>query len=184
MQSTFPLVVLGLFVAGPAWADTYERTDGETVPIVTLEGQDHPYDGNDLKPNAILGGAELSEANLPEANLQGARLGSANLGRANLAGANLSGARLMQAWILHANLRGANLSRTNLAGANLAGSDLRDANLSGANLTGTFLGKIDRKNARTANLSGAYYVRGSEPRWPQGFDPKAAGVLVKERPKP
>ena len=46
------------------------------------------------------------------------------------------------------------------------------------------VGKIDRKNARIANLSGAYYVRGSEPRWPQGFDPKAAGVLVKERPKP
>jgi uncharacterized protein YjbI with pentapeptide repeats len=183
MQRTLLAVLVGVFVVVPAWAATYERTDGETVPILTLDGQQHPYDGNVLQPKAILGGAELSNADLHEANLRGARLGSANLGRANLAGANLSGARLVQAWILHTNLRGANLSMADLAGANLAGSNLSGANLSGANLTGAFLGKIVRKNSRTANLSGAYYFRGSEPRWPIGFDPKAAGVLVKERPK-
>jgi uncharacterized protein YjbI with pentapeptide repeats len=79
--------------------------------------------------------------------------------------ANLSGANLKQADLTGVfrrrgtewdNFREANLKRANLTGANL-----REANLFGANLT-------------RADLSGA--VADNDTKWPEGFDPVAAGV--------
>ncbi|SVB41131.1 uncharacterized protein METZ01_LOCUS193985, partial [marine metagenome] len=55
-----------------------------------------------------------------------------------------------------ANLEGADLNGVNLEGANLSDAYLNGANLEGADLTSTFADK--------------------DTRWPEGFDPKAAGV--------
>ena len=85
---------------------------------------------------------------------------------ANLRGADLRGANLLGANLLDANLRGANL-----LGADLWGADLRDADLRGANLRDANL--LDA-NLRDANLRGARVDRWT--RWPDGFDPKQAGV--------
>ena len=60
-------------------------------------------------------------------------------------------------------LRGANLSGADLRGANMTGADLRKANLSNANLNG-------------ADLRRAEY--NSETKWPEGFDPVAAGAVL------
>jgi uncharacterized protein YjbI with pentapeptide repeats len=54
---------------------------------------------------------------------------------------------------------GANLTEANLLMADLTGVDLRGANLTGANLEGAWFN--------------------DDTRWPDGFDPVAAGVIYK-----
>ena len=98
-------------------------------------------------------------------------------------GANLTGADLSGVLLGGADLTGANLKGVYLEGANLSGANLHMTNLSGANLTGVFLG------AR-ATASGRLVPVGYEPnlnrtvadrntRWPERFDPVAAGVIIK-----
>ena len=95
----------------------------------------------------------------------------ANLLGANLRGANLLGADLLGANLLGADLRGADLRGADLRGANLLGANLLDANLRGANLLDADLWGA---NLRGANLRDARADRWT--RWPDGFDPKQAGV--------
>jgi hypothetical protein len=83
----------------------------------------------------------------------------ADLRDANLGGAYLGGADLRDADLRDADLRDANLGGANLRGANLGGADLR-----GADLRGAYLG-----DARATQLT----------LWPTGFDPAAAGVVVR-----
>ena len=103
---------------------------------------------------ANLWAADLRDADLRDADLRGADLRDANLGGANLRGADLRGA----------NLRDAYLAGADLGGADLGGADLRGANLRGANL-------------RAADLWDASANRLTV--WPDGFDPIAAGVIVR-----
>ncbi len=120
---------------------------------------------------AWLSNADLSEANLAKANLTGANLSRANLFRAHLRGANLS-----EVYLSGANLSGARLSRVRLRGANLYGVDLTKANLAGVHLAGAYLSGA---NLSGANLYGAYLsgaFADQTTRWPEGFDPEAAGV--------
>ncbi|MER7277079.1 pentapeptide repeat-containing protein [Dactylosporangium sp. NPDC000244] len=68
-------------------------------------------------------------------------------------------------------LRGANLGHAALQRARLAGTDLRDSILEGADLRGTDLAAV--------RLDGAVADGGT--RWPDGFDPVAAGVVIPAR---
>ena len=79
----------------------------------------------------------------------------------NLSGEDLSGKDLSGQYFVYANLTGANLAGADLTGAYISGANLSGANLFGADLSG-------------ANLTGA--VADEETQWPEGFDPKAAGV--------
>ena len=112
----------------------------------------------------MLGGQadSLALAYLRGVELRGALLGGADLFDADLAAADLRNADLGGANLCSADLRGADLG-----GANLLGADLSDANLRGADLSGATL--------MDADLSGALYD--SFTRWPDGFDPKAAGAI-------
>ena len=92
---------------------------------------------------------------------------------ADLSGANLKEADLSQAGFFRAYLRAVfslswdlikrtlRISPADLSGANLEGADLSGANLSGANFGGANLARA-KADAKTT--------------WPEGFDPKAAGV--------
>ena len=126
--------------------------------------------GADLR-EADLRRSILSGADLSGANLSGARLSDANLTNANLRGANLG---FDLPWFSSASLSGAILSETNLEGANLSEANLRrreyaeitmfDANLTGANLTkAVYTGKADGREGT---------------RFPNGFDPQAAGMFL------
>ena len=75
-------------------------------------------------------------------------------------------AKLPQAGLVAANLQGASLIGASLIGASLHGASLMRANLIGAELNGT--------NLEGADLEGAYYDANTK--WPEGFDPKAAGA--------
>nr|BFE56057.1 pentapeptide repeat-containing protein [Dactylosporangium thailandense] len=68
-------------------------------------------------------------------------------------------------------LRGANLGHAAMQRARLAGTDLRDSILEGADLRGTDLAAV--------RLDGAVADAGT--RWPDGFDPVAAGVVIPAR---
>jgi uncharacterized protein YjbI with pentapeptide repeats len=103
--------------------------------------------------DAICTNANLREAALPSANLRAKSLNGADLQRAILIDADLRDAS-----IFDADLRGAMLDGADLQAAQLSDSDLREASLRGANLTGAF--------ATTGT------------RWPDGFDPNAAGVII------
>lgn len=115
--------------------------------------------------------ADLSGANLILANLSGTDLMLANLGGASLSGANLCGAVLSGAYLARANLIGANLKWAVMNGVDLKESNLYQADLSGANLT---LANLSGAYLRKARLEGARYDEAT--RWPDGFDPVAAGA--------
>ena len=65
-----------------------------------------------------------------------------------------------------ADLRRADLFGADLEGVDLSGADLNEANLSGADLGGALLSGV--------NLIGARANKNTV--WPEGFEPKAAGV--------
>lgn len=130
----------------------------------------------------LLSKADLSGANLREANLSRADLSFTNLSRADLSGADLSFANLFSAkidsetqidpkWQLvleivtygaegRDDLGKADLSRANLSFVNLRGADLSEVNLS----------ETDLREAKYDNNT----------KWPDGFDPKAAGAVLNE----
>ena len=80
---------------------------------------------------------------------------------------NLSGAIMTKADLDEADLQGANLVETDLKRSNLYGADLRGAILMNADLAGA---DLDR-----AKLDGAKYDEYTI--FPQGFDPKARGLI-------
>lgn len=115
--------------------------------------------------DAHLGVADLTLARLAGAYFGGAKLINALLVRADLTGAYLNNADLTDAYLNDANLNDAVLSAglygTHLDGAQLQGADLAGAVIEGAHLAGA------RANAST--------------KWPNGFDPDAAGVIFVEQ---
>ena len=69
-----------------------------------------------------------------------------------------------------ADLRRADLFGADLEGVDLSGADLNEANLYEADLGGALLSGV--------NLIGARANKNTT--WPDGFDPKAAGVIFKD----
>lgn len=140
---------------------------------------------------AVLTSADLAGVNLAGANLTAAILYRATLSDANLASATLSNANLMLATLVNAKLfraeltsasvQGANLTQANLAEADLSGANLTDSNLTAASLVGA---NLTRANLTSANFMDANLTRAdlrgawttsSEPIWPAGYNPQAAG---------
>lgn len=154
--------------------------------------------------NADLTEADLKEADLSEASLMGAKLSRANLFGASLPRAIISNADLAGANLVEATLTGVTLSGSNLLGANLSGADLVWAQLvgaefikselSGAYLTGADLTDADFSGANLSaadiygavldgvKLKGAMYS--NKTRWPDGFDPIAAGAILVDKQEP
>ncbi len=77
-----------------------------------------------------------------------------------------TGQMCLRCILSHADLRNANLSKINLRKSTFWRANLSGANLSGADLRGSLLGG--------ANLRGP---NGRGTKWPEGFDPEAAGPL-------
>jgi uncharacterized protein YjbI with pentapeptide repeats len=119
--------------------------------------------------SASLGGVDLSYADLTSTDLGGANLTSANLVYADLTSASLGDADLSGAILRSADLRGARLR-----GARLRGADLRGAFLRGSDLRGVELTSMD---LRGADLAGAFADQHTT--WPDGFDPRGAGVQIR-----
>jgi uncharacterized protein YjbI with pentapeptide repeats len=150
--------------------------------------------GEDLR-DADLTGANLREADLRGAILCDAELSGADLQEADLSDADLTGTNLREANLRGAKLRNAELSGADLQGVDLSGADLRDANISNAKMSGAILVEANLIGAdlSSADLSGAdmsqahlfeadlrvtKYDRYT--RWPEGFDPVAAGAVLEE----
>jgi hypothetical protein len=108
---------------------------------------------------------DLRKADLRNAKFKGARLYDAALQGARLRDADLQGARLDRAI-----LQGARLDDAVLQGARLHDADLQGARLNGANFQEA---QFDRATLRGALADGTT-------KWPDGFDPSAAGVLPSE----
>jgi len=173
----------------------YEIESGAYLKGAYLKGA-YLFRANLFRAN--LEGANLFRANLEGANLEGAYLTGANLARANLGGvylfrANLTGANLTFVSLTRAILTRANLTRVNLTGANLTWANLTRVNLTRVNLEGVYLtganlegANLEGANLTGANLTGANLTGANLKRagadegaiWPEGFDPKAAGVII------
>ena len=83
---------------------------------------------------------------------------------------SLYGADLRNLDFRDTNLSHASLAWTNLCGADLSGTDLRGADLRGSDMT-------------TADISGAVLYESkynNATKWPDGFDPEAAGSVLVE----
>jgi hypothetical protein len=172
-----------------AWSWMKRLGPGLQAPAVAARGID--------LTSALLQDSHLSSASLQGAILEGANLVFANLVRTNLEVANLRAANLRGAFLPEANLQGANLQGASLHGAFLHGANLRAANLRAAKLQAAFLPGANLQGAdlQEADLQGAN-LRGASAtlkdmnlvprtRWPEGFDPTAAGVsFIDAQPEP
>jgi hypothetical protein len=128
-----------------------------------------------------LSGANLVGADLSGADLTGADLTRAFLNRANLTGVGLGGATLERAELIDANLTGANLSvatlsNTRLIRAKFTGAQLDGTVLRGADLTGADFTSVDLEETYLTDASADHTTR-----WPSRFNPRRAGVRVRER---
>lgn len=140
--------------------------------------------------NADLRETKLERANLRKAKLylavmEHAKLAGADLREANLRDVDLTFAKLPNANLRYAILRRAKLPKTDLSAAKLKGADLSHANLFNANLEQANLFKANLKHANLTqanlfktNLSRAIY--NNKTRWPDDFDPVAAGAIRDE----
>ena len=142
-----------------AHAATYQTTTGQRLQLKRNNGTDHPRTG-DLGPGNNLRWAGLARANLQKANLRFADLRNANF--------------------QNVNLRDASLHRALIGGAGFEGANLRGCDLSGAQLDGADFRGVVHWNE--ANWKNARYLRGTEPRWPEGFCPKSVGIEVQDEP--
>jgi pentapeptide repeat protein len=132
--------------------------------------------------NARLRYARLAKADLHFADLTGATLRGADFTKADLTGTSLRRSVLVETNLYQADLRDAVL-----AGAMAEDADLRGTDLSRADLTTAHLGRarLDFADLRGADLTGADLTETSlrdaladdDTRWPDGFDPAAAGVV-------
>ncbi|WP_405764394.1 pentapeptide repeat-containing protein [Streptomyces sp. NBC_00080] len=123
--------------------------------------------------------ANLTQASLVAVNLRHADLKTAILRRARCALADLKGARLVQTDLRDADFTEADLREANVRKADAGGAVFRRADLRLADLRGSDLSTADLHQAR---LTGA--LASERTRWPAGFDPSAAGVVVAEDPGP
>jgi hypothetical protein len=157
-------------------------------------GQAEPLDLQKTElPGANLVGAKLTGVNLTQANLYGANLARATLVEAiliavNLTEANLTGsaeaevegydtvsAEAKPPVDVSAVGPGANLTGAKLSGARLIGANMTGANLTAATLYTADLSGADLTDADLTLTAGALYD--DQTRWPDGFDPKAAGAV-------
>jgi uncharacterized protein YjbI with pentapeptide repeats len=142
----------------------------------------------------------LSEANLERANLSWVRASWSSFSRANLDHAilvrgrfnhaEMSGATLRNAALMDMRLRRAKCIGVDFSHSAMQGSDMRKANLTRCQFEEVFLAADLRKaDLRGADFSKAKYLEHSdltgsvinnETKWPPGFDPVAAGAVVKE----
>ncbi|MET8956818.1 pentapeptide repeat-containing protein [Streptomyces sp. NPDC004393] len=144
-------------------------------------------------------GLWLPEVNLDRACMEAASLYHANLTQASLVSVNLRHADLKTAILRRtrcvlSDLRGARLVETDLRAADFTKTDLREANLRKADAVGAVFRQADLRWAdvrgtdlSTADLNQAQMVgalASEYTKWPAGFDPAAAGVVVTEDPGP
>lgn len=126
-----------------------------------------------------LNGAAVDKAHLPKDDQTAMDFFMAKLIHATLTNARMSGADLCRARLIGANLHGADLSKADLMGANLCRANLSGANLSEARLIFSYLMGTDLSgaNLNKADLKEAKYDQATM--WPDGFDPIAAGAILK-----
>lgn len=154
--------------------------------------------GTDLR-RADCDGLWLHEVNLDRSCMEGAGLYHANLRQSslvsvNLRHADLTTAILRRARCVLADLRAARLVETDLRDADFTEADLREANVRKADAGGAVFHRADLRLAdlRGTDLSAADLLQArltgalasEHTRWPAGFDPVAAGVVVIEDPGP
>ena len=158
------------------------RAVARTVTLTVLRRVDGERRGLVVR---FLVEARLLHRSDPKVELDAADLRFADLRDADLGDADLRGADLRRALLVDADLSGtdlggdADLRRADLRKAILWGADLRTADLRGADLRAAVLERRivpDRPGTLfpPANLLGAEYD--SRTRWPDGFDPAAAGA--------
>jgi|TARA_Y100000294_G_scaffold164290_1_gene170923 uncharacterized protein YjbI with pentapeptide repeats len=114
---------------------------------------------HEIEPGLDFSWQSHDEENFSESDLSGVRFVGAYLARADFSGSDLTKARFVGAY-----LRGAVLT-----GANLSGADFTRAVLNSAHLGFTIFSGTNFEQAK-ANRDTI---------WPKGFDPIAAGVVVK-----
>ena len=174
---------------------TYSSFSGTTLTEANLTDASARYA---VFTEAILFGADLTDADLNNAILTSANLRDATLIRAHLDNVTLNYGDLREAAFNNASVRNANLIQVNLSDSDFSGADLSGADLDRATLVGVDFSEailvnvnLEWSNMQSVDLSGAdltgsdltganltHGVADSFTRWPAGFDPEAAGVVI------
>ena len=130
---------------------------------------------------SFLRGVDLRSANMDDLDLTGAILIGSNLVLSNFEGTRLDEAEFStQGGVFcSAHLEGSYLHRASFVRADLRGAFLTHADFTNANFTEA---KVEGADLRGVNLDTATFtnaVADGTTKWPEGFDPKAAGVILK-----
>ena len=137
-------------------------------PVLSL-GEDTDLNG------LILSRASMHGVDLGFVDLKRARLRGVDFLRAVLSGADLSEASLSGVNLCDADLRVARLIDVKVSGSVFVGADLSGAHLHGADLRGV---ELTQTRFRNENWLSAEFD--GRTKWPDGFDPAAAGAVDEE----
>lgn len=136
--------------------------------------------------NSRFDNVSFIEAALKKVNFQHCEFFACSFNFTDLEGGNLKRAKLNKASLISANLSHADLSHADLSEVDLSGSNppkgkialLRNACLVGANLDGAHLYSADLSGADLQDTSLKEVKYNELTRWPEGFDPIAAGAIL------
>jgi len=189
MKKTFALLTVALSFLNLAAVSYAEGKDYHDQDLKNKDFANGSLNGADFT-DAILDHAVFTNASLKKAVFKGANLNFTSFYKADLSGAdlreatgfirfsttNLTGANL-EGLTLHPDtdciFRGANLKKCKIT-AGYSGCDFSNADLRGANLRGSTI-------PATTRFKGAIYD--DDTAWPDGFDPKAVGAVLKAEEK-
>jgi hypothetical protein len=154
---------------------TFLLDPAETWEILDLSGVDLAH--IDLH-GANLCGVDLSCADLSMSFFREARLDNSHLNFADFRAASF-----VEASVTNCNMHVVDLRYSYLVDADLSHSLLQGARVNGANLEGAkfehcYLHGADFRGSNLAKASVTGAKADDETRWPTGFDPKSAGIIV------
>jgi uncharacterized protein YjbI with pentapeptide repeats len=182
-----------LLVLSPAVAGAAEDYEGKVISEVDFSSKN--LAGANFE-DAVCRSTKLSKAVLTGANFLNADLSDADLSYADVSGCDFRNAKLAFTSFTRADASKANFEACDMSKLILNGVKFREANLRNTkgmhNVVELDLYKADLRGAdlteladttRQCNFRKATYDKLT--RWPQGFDPAAAGaVLVESEPAP
>jgi hypothetical protein len=109
-------------------------------------------------------------------NLQAVNFSNANLDEAVFAGTTGVYCAVHMEW---SNFRSASIKNAHLENVYLEGADLTDTDFTGSHFCGAHLENADFSEAILDNTNFCKATANSKTLWPKGFNPEAAGVVVK-----
>ena len=155
---------------------------GRTFEHVRMK--DSTITDSDFSRSRFIGGGvtkvRFVSSDFSRSVFKGARLEDVSFSSSDLTGSDFSDATLKGFRTYGSDLAGAKFRGARITGASFGRQDLKDSDFTGAEILNSRIHGSDFRNAvlEGVSLEGSKYDCGT--RWPEGFDPVAAGAVIDE----